>query len=628
MIMKTSLRNKLLLVLLLTLLGLGSLAWVALGSLDHQSSTTARVTKVNSQLQQVQALRIEVLNFELSRADLTYISVEDFKGQIEGLERLSQGLSPLIAQYEGQAISHELKQLQDTFLRYLESQRLLLDLKQKLGLNDKQGFRSSLLKVREELDKDLMGNLKSIFVKIKLSINRYLDLQQESQYEFALDGLQELRDLAAQYNLWDYYRLKVEAYENNLQSVVDTIAKIREQEAQTAVLLIKIHSFSEDIHTYLDNDVLLPDEQVMEQAVKQARYIIIGSSLMLALLLLLFLYTIGSSVRGRLSKVIVTLDQIAAGNLGLRLTPSDDRNDEIDQVEVAVNHMASELEKVVGQVQQSSTELNGVAQVLTDSIEGIVAHTDLATEQATSVAAASDQASTTLQDMAHTSSEAHQVAELSCLKAQNGAEVIHRAIQALTNTASLFTEVDQKVSELKERTAKVDLITDLISNLAEQTNLLALNAAIEAARAGDSGRGFSVVADEVRGLAEKTVVATTDITSLMISMQKQGEALSCAMTAGRLLVTEGQAHGQAAVGAVASIENHIQAVTKKNQQVAVGIEELSKTTQTVAVNIDVIAQSLSQSHEESCAIRDLSYQIGKRGTLLTKAGQRFRLSSG
>ncbi|MDX1398687.1 MAG: methyl-accepting chemotaxis protein, partial [Oceanospirillum sp.] len=205
-----------------------------------------------------------------------------------------------------------------------------------------------------------------------------------------------------------------------------------------------------------------------------------------------------------------------------------------------------------------------------------------------------------------------------------GAQVIGQAIQALADVAEVVDEASSSVETLGARSKEIDVVIDLIVGVAEQTNLLALNAAIEAARAGEAGRGFAVVADEVRTLAEQTVKATTDITEKVEAIQKDTQSVINAMQQSRSRVEQGRALGDQAVEAVRAIEQQTRDAADQTQEIMNAVREVAQTTSQMAQDMDHIAHEIGQNHEATGQIVSASRAVHERAEQLEALSARFR----
>ena len=169
-------------------------------------------------------------------------------------------------------------------------------------------------------------------------------------------------------------------------------------------------------------------------------------------------------------------------------------------------------------------------------------------------------------------------------------------------------------------------IIDVINGLADQTNLLALNAAIESARAGEAGRGFSVVADEVRALAQKTVNATSSIGDIIKSFNDQSKRMGDLMEEGIKLASYGQENANNAMASIESIEESIQKVTAEMDQVVVAVEEISYNTNDIASQVETICDQSERTKETRLVMEGHTQKISSQAEALGQLTSRFKLN--
>lgn len=266
----------------------------------------------------------------------------------------------------------------------------------------------------------------------------------------------------------------------------------------------------------------------------------------------------------------------------------------------------------------ASNEINNLS-------EHISIGTDRVVEQANNVATAAEEMSSTSQDIAHNC----QLVVTSVYKAnqtaKEGGLVVSHAVEGMRKIAIKVKETAESVSNLGSRSNQIGAIVGTIEDIADQTNLLALNAAIEAARAGEQGRGFAVVADEVRRLAERTTIATKEISLMIKAIQNETSTAVSAMNAGVQEVDMGTQDAQKSGEALKQILNEIENVSGQINQIAVAAEEQSSTAIEVSRNITAITSIATESAKNAHKNISLTCETNRLIENLQKNIKEFKL---
>jgi methyl-accepting chemotaxis protein len=317
---------------------------------------------------------------------------------------------------------------------------------------------------------------------------------------------------------------------------------------------------------------------------------------------------------GRLSKV-------ATGDLTVQFPASGE--DEIGVLTRAAGDMVDATRSLILQASNASLELASMAEQLSASTSSIAQSNGEVSSQSQSVATAAEQMTATVEEAARNTTQVNDAAEQARTVASEGAGVISKTVVAVREIATVVEEAAATVRALGEESEKIGVVIQVIEDIADQTNLLALNAAIEAARAGEHGRGFAVVADEVRKLAEKTVRATQEIAKTISAIQTESQRVVGAIDGGMQQVTEGRELGEQAGQAIRDIEQHVAGATEQIRQIATATEELAATARDMAQNLDQISRGIQQNSQAATEISRTSANLAEKAEELRELTGRF-----
>jgi len=305
-----------------------------------------------------------------------------------------------------------------------------------------------------------------------------------------------------------------------------------------------------------------------------------------------------------------TLSQAANENdLSLRIKIGS--LDEIGKTGAAFNSMLDKFQRIVGEVNGSATQMSAAAEELSiitqESANGIREQTS----QTDQVATAINEMSATVQEVARNAGDAASAANETTAEANNGRQVVNDAIDCMNQLASEIEQASSVISKLEQDGVKIGTVLDVIRGIAEQTNLLALNAAIEAARAGEQGRGFAVVADEVRTLASRTQESTQEIQQMIESLQSGTKAAVGAMDSSRTQAQQGVEKISTAGDALDTIVSGITRINDMNTQIASAAEEQSTVAEELNQNVVKISQITATSATNADQTKNASEELSR-----------------
>jgi methyl-accepting chemotaxis protein len=288
-----------------------------------------------------------------------------------------------------------------------------------------------------------------------------------------------------------------------------------------------------------------------------------------------------------------TATTLAAGNLTVRADITS--NDELGVIGASFNSIADTLQSAMQRISACSDHLTTAAGELRENAEHIAGGAENVAAQAATAATAGEEMAATSNDIASNCGMAVESANRACTTATSGAGIIQKTVDGMSRIAVKVQESARTVESLGERSDQIGAIIGTIEDIADQTNLLALNAAIEAARAGEQGRGFAVVADEVRALAERTTRATKEIGAMIKTIQGETRSAVAAMEEGVHEVELGTEDASRSGAALEEILAQVNEVTGQINQIAIAAEEQTATTNEISSNMQQITEVVHET---------------------------------
>lgn len=348
-----------------------------------------------------------------------------------------------------------------------------------------------------------------------------------------------------------------------------------------------------------------------EAAVKQYRTtlaLVIGAIIVSILVSAILGFLINRSISSAAASLVHASDAMANGDLSQRVRLTS--KDELGAIGDSFDTMADSFALAIRKVAESSAQVAVAASQVNSTAERIATGAEEVASQAATVATSGEEMSATSGDIAQNCQMAAAGAQQASQSAHAGAEVVEKTVMVMGQIAEKVKESARTVESLGARSDQIGAIIGTIEDIADQTNLLALNAAIEAARAGEQGRGFAVVADEVRALAERTTRATREIGEMIKAIQGETKGAVAAMEQGVRQVETGTLEAAKSGAALGDILEQINAVVMQVNQIATAAEEQTATTGEISNNMmqitQVVQDTASGAHQSATAAAQLS----------------------
>ena len=335
--------------------------------------------------------------------------------------------------------------------------------------------------------------------------------------------------------------------------------------------------------------------QAMDAAKSSALAVLIGGGLLAAVLAMLVAWSLSSNLVGRIRQAVEVAKAIAAGRLDSSISTTG--RDEVSNLLQAFAAMQERLRTMISQIKLGADQLVSASQSISSASLQLSASAQEQSHSASSMAATVEELTVSINHVADNAGDAHALSSESGRQSEEGGSVIQDTLGSMRLIAETVQASASQIGELGQHAEQISSIVSVIKGIAEQTNLLALNAAIEAARAGEQGRGFAVVADEVRLLAQRTANSTQEITEMVDKIQMGTREAVSSMDVGVNQVKSGVELAQQAGEAIVNIRTSSGNVVRVVDQISLALREQTAASQDVARNVERIAQMSQQNSQ-------------------------------
>jgi methyl-accepting chemotaxis protein len=403
-------------------------------------------------------------------------------------------------------------------------------------------------------------------------------------------------------------------------------------QAAAGLTLGEGRSTTNDVLAVLDEDLQLQDKGAAQAAHLGAKTYSKGRmwSIVLLIAALVFGVVVATRVAGSTSRatndMLRMIQEIASSNLAI---PDLDvhSEDEIGKAVSALNGMKRQLATVVKQIASTAEQVASASEEISAGATQTAESSRNQSDQTHQAATAMQEMSSTVQQISDNCQKAANTSHQASEAAQRGGSVVEATLSAMRNIADATSKTAVQVVELGKGSEQIGKIIGVIDDIADQTNLLALNAAIEAARAGEQGRGFAVVADEVRKLAERTTKATKEIAGMIEAIQSETRSAVQAMERGKVEVEVGVEKTSASGAALQEIVKMSEQVGDMISQIATAATEQSATTEQINANVAQISSATEESSAAADQTAKACTDLSSLAFDLQKLVSQFRLDS-
>ena len=607
--------------------------WTSLGGLIDRSNWMSDITQLNSGLTKLRVVRLQYM---LTNGDET--AAQNVQTTLDGFAAQQQ---KLISSFKSPENVKLLKEQAATIAEYQTSLNKMRNAyrtgntaRDTMGVNAESAYNliESISKRVQQMDMSeqrfeqfqAISAAKEAFILARYEVRGYTattnaETEQKAiaQIDVAIASLKQLnvhfadtqQDALRQLETaLTNYRSALMAYKNANSEAVQARKEMTDQGATIVTLSEQLYQIQ-------------LDRRDIESA--QARTFQLISTLLALLVGVIAAVIITRQITRPLRETLAVVERIASGDLTQNVTVT--RRDELGVLQQGIARMGVTLRDLISGIRDGVTQIASAAEELSAVTEQTSAGVNSQKIETDQVATAMHEMTATVQEVARNAEEASQAAAAADGEAREGDKVVNEAITQIERLASEVARSTEAMSVLQQESDKIGSVMDVIKAVAEQTNLLALNAAIEAARAGEAGRGFAVVADEVRGLAQRTQKSTEEIEGLVAGLQNGTQQVATVMNNSRSLTDSSVELTRKAGVSLENITRTVSNIQSMNQQIAAAAEQQSAVAEEISRSIINVRDVSEQTAAASDETAKSSVELARLGGQLQQMVSHFRV---
>lgn len=589
-----------------------------------QSELSKASQEISSLKGEVLSLRRDEKDF-LARLDLKY--VDKHQSNHNDIRALTQDLNRIFSRHN--IPTEALTAFNRDLGLYSKTFKNVVALNKEIGLTPKSGLYGtlrgavhqveSLVKQHDEpslmvemlqlrrAEKDFMlRRSESYIAKFANGISQFNSTLSSSSLDES--SKQNIAKYIKQYDA-DFNELVIKERQLGLSITQGEMGKLRKAVANTDSALIQLESLA---------------HSAIEAKENSAFYVGLTIAVLIALALAAATFVIIRSIIDPVKQITAVITHIEV-NKDLSMRCDDSSDDELGQIAKHFNSMVESFQELIEQVTTSVDTMNQSCQELASNVTRASEGVSSQLNETDMVATAVTEMGATIEEIAKNTELAANKASTTHENAQLGQRGVEQTIEKIETLAFQINESSIVVNELEKDSETIGSVLSVIKSIAEQTNLLALNAAIEAARAGEQGRGFAVVADEVRSLALRTQESTEEISTIVQNLQSRTRSIVQVMSASRIQGDESAVQAASAGDLLLQINNDVTNIMDMSTQIAAAIEEQSMVATEVNKNV-VVIRDIAQSTADSAAQNSAATEnVKERAEYLKQAVSKFKI---
>ncbi|WP_165310855.1 methyl-accepting chemotaxis protein [Vibrio ziniensis] len=624
-VLKLSQKQKITLFIVILCIGFVSLGLYTASSLGGMGSQYKQSSKITSGALAMHSTQADLLSLASEKESLTADQVSQATDKLNSLMDNVQIDIQFLQQLN---LNDESQQLQQVTSQFEQSLLPWMELKSELGFNVEEGKLGELKTLATTIEKKIsetgMVTINSDFQAMVKAQQNYLLQPNEQNLKLFNRAMASFVNMSKSYSMLDLYAKEVEKFKETFLRVSELSQLVNEQQSQLIISESQAKSLIETLSKQIES-ISETYQMQAEQVGTQTQWSVLVACAVLAVITISIFIMLSVSLTRSLTQTKAVMERLSQGDLSQRMPISNNPNDEFNQLALAINQSCEHLGELVKAVQRRSEALSGDAAQLNSGVDDLVNGQSDVLGQTQLLASATEEVSVTTQEVSNSLAFVSDVSKSSTEAAENGSKIIAAAIGSLEDVGKILSSATDNIQQLEEASTKVDSVMDIINSIAEQTNLLALNAAIEAARAGEQGRGFAVVADEVRSLAVRTVSAVTEISSTIETMKKESaEVIQKFGQSGQTMLV-GQQRGHEAMKALTQITDKAGEAAHQTEIIVSSIKELATTSQSMADSMTQISVAMKELEGNNEQLRSISRVVDQRSSELNSDCQRFSI---
>ncbi|MFP3425385.1 methyl-accepting chemotaxis protein [Pseudoalteromonas sp. SIMBA_162] len=587
--------------------------------------------KLNQTIQLAKELNIQQLELRKHEKNFLFYKTES---SLESFEKEYAVLDTKLAELQALMASLNIDtqkaiQLKSLVAKYNSDFNNVVSLQRKIGLNPKDALygdlRSAVHKVETLLNEQQSDELLVLMLQLRRAEKDFmlrLDIKYLPRFDDTITKLeQSLSRSTIDSNTKSQLNSLIATYQSSFQALVKAqvelgvnlesgaLGKMRESVSKSDTVVSQI---VEETVTHVKNSV------------SEAQFLAITIFVIAGVIVLVLVYFTSHSIIVPIERVYHSINDIRRNN-DLSVMIEQTGKDEITIMTTDFNSLIGDFKNLIYEVNGALNTLNVATDHLSESTAATSSGMQEQLHEADMVATAATEMQATIQDISHNTEAAAKKAESTNLSAQQGRSEVESTVNHIRELSGSLGSASDVVSQLEKDGETIGSVLDVIRGIAEQTNLLALNAAIEAARAGEQGRGFAVVADEVRSLAQRTQESTSEIEGIINTLQQRTQEVVSIMHQCRSQGDESASQAIKAGELLGAITEDVQTIMEMSTQIAVAIDEQSQVASEVNKNVVRIRDIAQDASEHASRNAQTSEEVSEQGRVLYAAIDKFKV---